>query len=205
MKFPSEISSPVPPRGSRWTQPLLESVFTTIAIGAVVVAVVFGIETMTADHLDRTVGVEEGAGSIVGSQIDGYHLDVRSATLVIEDPSFLQRLATMVPAIVTAGTVGTVAVLLWLVSKSLREGELFTHENVRRLKSCANTVLVGGLVAAGSRIAISLWFIDMADDLPVEFAASGSLVALPIALALAGLAEIFRRGAALRADVEGLV
>ena len=206
MKFPSEISSPVPPRGSRWTQPLLESVFTTIAIGAVVVAVVVGIETMTADHLDRTVGVEEGAGSIVGSQIDGYHLDVRSATLVIEDPSFLQRLATMVPAIVTAGTVGTVAVLLWLVSKSLREGrELFTHENVRRLKSCANTVLVGGLVAAGSQIAISLWFIDTADDLPVEFAATGSLVALPIALALAGLAEIFRRGATLRAEVEGLV
>lgn len=204
MPFPSEIP-PLHKRPHGWTQGLLESVFATIAIGSIVVAVVVGLETMTAEHLDRTVGVEDGVGSVVGDQIAGYHLDVRSATLVFEDPSFLQRLATMLPTLIVAGTVGTVAVLLWLVSKSLREGELFTHENVGRLKSCANTVLVGGLVAAGSEIAVSLWFLGSADDLPVELAATGSLVALPIALALAGLAEIFRRGAALRDDVEGLV
>ena len=91
------------------------------------------------------------------------------------------------------------------MSKSLREGELFTLENVGRLKSCANTVLVGGLLASGAHIATTLWFIDTADALPVEFRATGSLVAIPIALALAGLTEIFRRGAALRDDVEGLV
>jgi hypothetical protein len=176
-----------------------------LAIGAVVVAVVVGIEAFTAEHLDRTVGVEDSVGTIDPSRVGGYHLDVRSATLVIEDPSFLQRLATMLPTLIVAGTVGTAAVLLWLVSKSLRDGELFTHENVGRLKSCANTVLVGGLLASGAHIAITLWFIDMADTLPVEFRATGSLVAIPIAFALAGLTEIFRRGAALRDDVEGLV
>ena len=205
MKFPSEIPSPIPRRGQKWTQAVLESVFTTIAIGAVVVAVVFALETATAEHLDRTVGVEDAVGAIDPSHVSGYTLDVRSATLVIEDPSILQRLATMLPVVIGAGTVGTAAVLLWLVSRSLREGELFTRDNVRRLKSCANTVLVGGLLAAGSKIAVSLWFLDAADDLPVEFRATGSLVAIPIALALAGLAEIFRRGAALRDDVEGLV
>ena len=151
------------------------------------------------------VGIEDRVGTIDPSRVSGYHLDVRSATLVIEDPSFLQRLATMLPTAIVAGTVGTAAVLLWLVSKSLREGELFTHENVGRLKSCANTVLVGGLLASGAHIGITLWFIGMADTLPVEFRATASLIAIPIALALAGLTEIFRRGAALRDDVEGLV
>lgn len=205
MNAQNDINPDRPSGWGRWRQGLLESVFTTIAIGAVVVGVVYGLESATADHLDRTVNLQDSIGTVDPSHIAGYSLDVRSATLVIEDPSILQRLATMLPVFLTAGTVGAVATTLWLVARSLREGDLFNNENVRRLTSCANMVLVGGLAAAAAQIGVSLWFVKSADDLPIEFGANGSLLALPIALALAGIAEIFRRGAALRDDVDGLV
>ena len=202
-------SAPTPPgrpKGwTRWSQSVLESVFTTLTIGAVVVAVVDSIETFTADTLDRRVDVDDGVGSADPSRAAGYRLAVRSATLVIEDPTFLQRVATLLPMWLAAATVGYVAQQLWQVARSLRAGDLFDPENARLLRSSANIVLVGGLAASAAQIGVSLWFVGLADDLPIKFGASGSLFALPIALALGGIAEIFRRGAALRNDVEGLV
>ncbi len=199
-------ASPGRPKGwTRWSQCVLESVFTTIAIGAIVVAVVDGVDTFTAETLERHVDLDDGVGAADPTKAGGYRLAVRSATLVIEDPTFLQRVATMLPMWLAAATVGYVAYQLWLIARSLRDGDLFHPESAKLLRSSANIVLVCGLAAAAAQIGVSLWFVELADDLPVTFGSTGSLLALPVALALGGLAEIFRRGTALRNDVDGLV
>jgi len=197
---------PERPKGwTRWSQDLLESVFATIAVGAIVVAVVDGLDTFTADTLERRVDLEDGAAAVDPSHAGDFRLAARSATLLIEDPSFLQRLAMVLPVWLAAATVGYVAHNLWRIARSLRDGDLFQPENVQRLRSSANIVLVGGLAAAAAHIGASLWFVESADGLPISLAASGSLLAVPVALALGGIAEIFRRGAGLRDDVAGLV
>lgn len=195
-----------PPHRSGWSQGLLESVFTTIIIGAIVVAVVKAVETFSADTLERNVDLDDDAGSVRPDAAAGYRLAVSSARLIVEEPTIAQRLATVLPVWLAAGTVGWVAYQLWTVARSLRDGDVFRPANVRLLRSSANIVLTGGLAAAAAHILVSLWFVEAAhDELPVRLAASGSLVAIPIALALGGLAEIFRRGTELRDDVEGLV
>ncbi len=156
-------------------QGLLEGIVGFIAIGAVVIAVLDGLDSMTTDHLDRRVDLEQGGvGTVDPGAIPGYRLDVSSATLVIEDPSVPQRLAVTLPMALTALTVGAAATLLWQIARSIREGDLFHHDNAMRLRHASTVV-------------------------------TGSLIALPISLVLSALSEIFRRGAALRDDAAGLV
>ena len=191
---------------SRWDQWALEALFAAIAIGAIVVAVVLGLDIATADELGRRVDITDDAGSVDPERADGFRLDVRSATLVLEDPSASERLGTMLPTLFAAGTVGGAAAVLWQVTRSTREGDPFHRDNATRLRRSAVIVLVGGLAAAAAEILVTLWLVDRAhDELPVKLGATGTLLALPVSFVLYALAEIFRRGAAMREELEGLV
>ena len=98
------------------------------------------------------------------------------------------------------------AILLYEVARSLRTGDPFQRRNARLLLAAAVTSLVGGMTAS---LAVAFSGMALADDaselLPIDTTMTISLVPIPVGVALAVLAEIFRRGANLRDDVEGLV
>lgn len=204
----NEVTPPRPTQSRRWSgwdQGLLEGLLVLVAIGAVVVAVLFGLDTATADHLEQPVDLRENVATIDPATVGGYRLKVDSATLLIEDPDAGQRIAAMIPMVVTTLVVGIASTLLWMIARSIRKGDPFHRSNARRLMWAAVVVLVGGMGASVADVFVSVSFADAAEGLPIDHAGTLSLLPLPIGVVLAALSEIFRRGAVLRDDVEGLV
>ncbi len=121
-------------------------------------------------------------------------------------PSWDQRLGLVGGRLVGGLTALGVLALLWKITRSLRRGEVFARQNARRLSAIALTVGVGGTVA---QLLTAFGTVRVVD---AEFVRGSvtpvfELSYLPLlgALGVAVLAEVFRQGAALREDVEGLV
>lgn len=127
-------------------------------------------------------------------------------TVAVYDPSLRQSLG-LVGSEVARGLLAIVVLLvLFLLARSLRQGDPFTPVNARRLYAIAAAVGLGGQAA----VFLQAWGRDavissstlapyVIHDVTVSF------VPLIAGLGIAVAAEVFRQGAALRADVEGLV
>jgi hypothetical protein len=111
----------------------------------------------------------------------------------------VSRLAGPVVALV-------VIALFLLIVRTIEAGEAFTLGNARRLRWIAAAVSLGAL---GAQL---LW--QVVDNYLLASSAAANIVAddiqvslLPVVagLGVLGLAEVFRRGALMRADLEGLV
>jgi Protein of unknown function (DUF2975) len=192
---------------TRWQQAALEGVIALVALLAILVGALAGLEAFGDDDVTSTVNLEDSAeAAIEPNRADGYRLELDQGELVIEDPSIADRVAAASPAILGAIVVGTVAWLLYEVATSLRTGDPFVRANAKRLRWAAGVALVGGMGAslAGSLSAIYLAS-GATDDLPIDPSATLSLLPLPAGFVLLAIAEIFRHGANLRDDVEGLV
>jgi hypothetical protein len=123
--------------------PGVRGVLAFIAIGAVVVAVLVGLDGATEDQLETTVGLDEGAALVAAEQAGRYRLDVADATLVIDDPTAAERFAVAAPTVLGVLVVGAVASLLYEVARSVRAGDPFHRSNARRLRWAALITLVG--------------------------------------------------------------
>jgi len=129
-----------------------------------------------------------------------------SGTVVLTDPSATHQLLALVPSVVALVLALVGARLLLRVVRALGDGDPFTPDNARRLRLIALLLAVGGplvqVVGDVTRNAL-LSQVAVAADLPTEF--NLSLWPLAAGLLVAFVAEVFARGSALRAEVEGLV
>lgn len=143
----------------------------------------------------RLVGVDPGSG-----------FEADQATYTLQDPSVLDRLTNAADETLTAIVVIAVTRLLFLVVRSLREGDPFNRKNAERLRWSAIAAGVGGMCASS----VGAWSqIKMGDKVPdnLPTAVNWSLTFAPVfvGLLLLMIAEVFRRGAVMREELEGVV
>ena len=126
--------------------------------------------------------------------------------VVLADPSAVEQALSLLPAVLGLALAALGAVLLLGIVRALRDGDPFTPGSARRLTLLALLLAVGAplvqVVGDLARTAL-LARVETAADLPVQFTLP--LWPLLAALLVAFLAEVFARGSALRAEVEGLV
>lgn len=128
-----------------------------------------------------------------------------TAAVTVADPSVEQAWTAAVPQLLDGLLVGTGAWLVLRMARTLRAGDPFTAANARRLTALALVVGVGGTASQIVHVASTLAVLDI--DPAGPYVAGGVLSFLPLLLmvAVAALAEVFRRGARMAQDVEGLV
>lgn len=102
--------------------------------------------------------------------------------------------------------------VLWLLLKIVRsvgDGDPFVVANARRMQIMGFVIAIGGVVIEAIRTAAEINALDrverMVPGLMTEWAFEMSFLPVAAGILLIGLAEVFRQGARLRADVEGLV
>jgi hypothetical protein len=145
-------------------------------------------------------GVELPAGTTVEGDA--------TMQLLLQDATSGERLTQALPAVLVAGLTIAVAWLLFQLIRSTQAGEPFTRRNVLRINGIALMIGLGGMVVqfaggvADNAIQTS-GRLPRPDTLSLEM--TFSPLPLVVMLAIALVAEAFRRGVALREDVEGLV
>jgi hypothetical protein len=101
------------------------------------------------------------------------------------------------------------AVGLWLLAdltRSARRGSPFTHRNVHRLMVLTGLVAAGGLIGDWGAALVRLWVIDSSDlGSLVSHDAQLGFTFLGVVLLLGVVTEVWRRGVAIREDLDGLV
>ena len=191
-------------RQGRWVPPVFEAVLGLVVLGALLTALLTGLDAFLDDELDTPVRLD--TSEVATRALDGYRLDPTAATLTIEDPDTVDRLAVAVPTILGALAIGIVLTLVLEVVRTLREGDPFTMANARTLAHAAVASVVGGVVLALAQVGSdAVLRSSLPDELPVAFSAQLSNVSLVAGLLLATLAQVFHRGVRLREDLEGVI
>ena len=129
-----------------------------------------------------------------------------SGTVVIADPTATQYGWHLVPMVLLLVLAVVATRLLLGIARSLRTGDPFTAANAGRLTTLGIVVIVGGTFLP---VFQSIAHYGVLDPLLTDAPGGGELE-LQLWPYLTGmlvffLAEVFRRGARLREDVEGLV
>jgi hypothetical protein len=129
-----------------------------------------------------------------------------SGTVLVQDPTATQYGWAAVPMVLLLVLAVVATRLLLGVARSLRTGDPFTTDNAGRLTTLAILVVVGGTFLP---VFQSIGHDAVLDPLLAD-APGGGTLDLQVWPVLTGmlvffLAEVFRRGARLREDVEGLV
>lgn len=188
----------------RWDNALLEGLLLIITLGALIFGILETLDVMTAERLAVAAVLDDGPTTLATS--DGDRVTAEEVQLSLTDPAPGQRLLVAAPTVLGSIVVATVGWLLWEVVRSLRLGDPFHRTNARRLSIAAVMALVGGMATTliGSLASITLAG-DAPDSLGLATAATLSFVPVGVGIVLAAVGEVFRRGAALRDEVEGLV
>ncbi|MEU2082744.1 DUF2975 domain-containing protein [Streptomyces albus] len=156
-------------------------------------------ETLTTTRVPGAV-----ADSVAdhGMTLTGTH----HADLVLADPTAVQRLLLALPDIVNSLFLLLVLALLLKIARTLRGGDVFVPVNARRLSVTGLAVLVQTVVTPVLTALTTQLLVrgtPLAEQVPFSATFTGAYVLL--AFLVLALAEVFRRGAKLRADAEGLV
>ncbi|MGN6302570.1 MAG: DUF2975 domain-containing protein [Angustibacter sp.] len=165
----------------------------------------------TSDAVNRRLGpLEQRSDAVAQSGRRGPNLAEAegSAEVMVQfwNPTWPQRWAwTLVRAIPAA----LAAVGLWLLAaltRSAYRGSPFTRRNVHRLMVLTTLVAVGGLVGDWGAALVRLWVVDSSDlGSLVTQDAQLSFAFLGVVLLLGVVTEVWRRGVAMREDLDGLV
>jgi hypothetical protein len=153
---------------------------------------------VTIDGTTRVTGAGMGEAVRLGGS--------QQAEITIADPDVQQRLLLALPGIVDSLLLILILGLLLRMARKLRDGDVFVPENARRLIVIAVAVLLIGVLGPlveTSTTAMLVSGTSVADMVPFSYTVSFAYLLL--SFLIAALAEVFRRGAGLRADTEGLV
>lgn len=124
----------------------------------------------------------------------------------VYDPTRAQRMALLGAGLAESLATIAVLLLLLLIARTLRVGDPFVLANARRLRLIALAVVVGGTAASALQaLGAHLVLRDSAIAPLVHEQHHVTLLPLVAGLGILLLAEVFRRGALMRADLEGLV
>lgn len=162
------------------------------------------LAALLAPELLVPVGIAYGRHLVGVDPRSGFEPD--TAIYTFNDPTVLERLTYAADEFIAAIVVIAVTRLLFLVVRSLREGDPFNRQNAERLRWAGLTAGIGGMVA----VTAGVWSqSQMADkvpaNLPVATNWSASFTPVVIGLVLLMIAEVFRRGAVMGEELEGVV
>ncbi|GAB3164222.1 hypothetical protein GCM10027059_19950 [Myceligenerans halotolerans] len=171
------------------------------------------IGALIADNLVLPVTMDPKAD--LGSHVaaSGFELFPEGAAiLTVTEPTVGDRFWIFGPALLLAAVIATAGGLLWRVVRSLRTADPFRPRNARRVGAAAAVLLLGGLLAAGLQAAGHLALLEaarrtwpLAQALELQIVIDPPTTTLVLGLGLGAAAEFLRRGAAMRADLDGLV
>lgn len=192
-------------RWSRADSVLLEG----LAMLAIVLAVALGVGLpLVAAATGQDVVVQALLGDDAVDVTDvpaNQEISELTAAVTVAHPSPQQAWTAAVPQVLDGLLIGTGAWLILRLARTLRAGDPFTPANARRLTLLALVVGIGSTASQMLHIASTLAVLDIAPGGPYVAGGVISFLPLLLMLALAALAEVFRRGARMAQDVEGLV
>ncbi|MFD4956258.1 DUF2975 domain-containing protein [Streptomyces sp. NPDC058451] len=183
---------------------LLVGVFGVLLPALGVVGLIDPMDTreVETEAATRVPGTATDAVAGHGMTLAGSH----QADLVFAHPDLGQRLLLALPELVGSLLLLLILALLLQMARTLRGGDVFVPKNARRLSVIGLTVLVQAVLGP-ALLAITTEMLvsgtSMADQIPFSATFTGEYVLL--AFLVLALGEVFRRGARLRADTEGLV
>jgi hypothetical protein len=168
-----------------------------------------GLATVRAVN-ERLGSLEQRSDEAAASGRGGPNLaEVSGPTEVMVqfwNPTAPQRWAWL---LVRAVPAAFAAIGLWLLAdltRSARRGSPFTRRNVHRLMVLTGLVAVGGLIGDWGAALVRLWVIDSSDlGSLVPHDAELGFTFLGVVLLLGVVTEVWRRGVAMREDLDGLV
>jgi hypothetical protein len=176
--------------------------------GAQPVAADPGLASVSAvnDVLGPMVGTSDGTRRASGMsnwvEVNGpVEVDVD-----FPNPSAAQKWSWVIVRVVPAVAVAAGLWLLAGLTRSARRGDPFTRSNVKRLMWITVLAAVGGVVGDWGAAFVRRWLLDtseMAGLVPVDFSLSFGFVGLVLLLGV--ITGVWRRGVAMREDLEGLV
>ncbi len=187
---------PISPRG-QW-------LFERLIVLAGALSVVPAFAALLMSDIFIPTGIQHGTRLVGVDPRSGF--EAETAIYTLKDPTVLDRLANAADEILTAIVVIAVTRLLFLVVRSLREGDPFNRRNAERLRWAAIAAGVGGMAAASVGTWSQMVMGDkVPDNLPTAVNTSLSFAPVFIGLLLLMIAEVFRRGAVMREELEGVV
>ncbi|WP_304451103.1 DUF2975 domain-containing protein [Nocardiopsis sp. YSL2] len=160
----------------------------------------------------RPDGVPEPRTEAPTSAQDVTVTDTGRMVIEFHDPTAWERFLIAAPGLLGVSATLLVLLMVWSLVRGLGAGDPFVPANARRVYVIALTVLIGSVVVPTVAAVCENVLRGRAlesDEIAFSFVVFGEGgISLPLVLTgflLAALAEVFRRGTALRADVEGLV
>lgn len=149
------------------------------------------------DERTSTTGVTDGPVTLRGTE---------QAELTFADPNLTERMLLALPRISGALLLLLAIELLRRIARTLRAGDVFVPDNARRLTVIAVIVLALGILGPlVQALTTDLLVAGTPARDAVPFEVTFAFGPVLLGLLIAALAEVFRRGTALRADTEGLV
>lgn len=127
-------------------------------------------------------------------------------TVQLWNPSTAQRWAWTLVRAVPALAAGLALWLLAGVAWNARQGEAFSRANVLRLEWVTGLVVVAGVVGEWGATFVRRWLLDSSDlggVVPTDFSLSFAFLGIVAVLGI--VTAVWRRGVAMREDLDGLV
>jgi hypothetical protein len=185
-----------------------------VAAGAALAAAALLVVGVTRDAADVTVHLTDAVRLGLDDRLDLPAGAVLLGNLVPVDlhvpdhPLGLRLLAQLGPALLFLA-VSAGALALAQVLRTIRAGRPFARRNAACLLVVAIAVVVGGGIAPMVRDAAAFAALDhlelAREDSPFLVQSSVPIAPFLLAVLVLGIAEAFRRGAAMADDVDGLV
>ncbi len=176
------------------------------AIGVAIIAVVWsgiaGASVVARVPAEVVTGVSGAAGGLTGGGVIG---DDSVVEVLVAEPGTRQAIAHALTAL--PGLLVALATLLMLerIVRGARAADPFTGATVRRLRVLAVGILVGGAVASVVQTvaALNLALSVTEGSFAVDWVIPGQWLLL--SFGLMAVAEVIRRGAAMRAELATVI
>ncbi|SFF85097.1 Protein of unknown function [Blastococcus tunisiensis] len=189
-------------------------VLALVSAGAALVAAVLLVQGLIRDAADVWVDLSDRVRLDLDDRLDlpegatllGNLIPVR---LHVPDLPLGLRLLAQSGDVVLFLAIATGALALAQVLRTVRTGRPFARRNPTWLAVVAVAVVAGGILAPVLREAAAVAALEhlgvLSDGSRFTVVTSFSLAPVALAVVILGVAEAFRRGAAMAADVDGLV
>ncbi|MEJ3749010.1 DUF2975 domain-containing protein [Actinomycetes bacterium KLBMP 9797] len=187
----------------------LRELHAVLVLGLVIVGVVgvFGAAAATwSDSLPLELPASAVSGTVDHGLRAGAAVDARQdVTVTVADPRVGQRMAWVLTAVPTFAVVAALLVLLLLIVRHARRGDPFTLATVRRLRVLAVVALGGGYLGSLVELLAAMYLSSTVTTDGIVGFSQLPLHWFLVGFGLFAVAEVVKRGYAMRAELETVV
>jgi len=181
-----------------------------VLLGAVALgAIVAGVVEPLADWVTGAPLTPRVESAVTVPPLDAVGVGYGSASYAVDavDPGAAQRLLALAPGLLAAGLVVLSCWCIVLLLRTVAAGDPFDPVNVTRLRVLAGALVVGAPLAYFLQVVSNAMVLGNMDlgRLDLTFTLDLPWVPMLAGMVVAMLAEAFKSGSRLRADVDGLV